>query len=81
MEGADLCCGMGGSFRIFHPRVSRTISRKKLSAIEESQADVIATTCMGCWLQLNEMVQTRHVRKSVVHLAELLWDELKQESE
>jgi len=80
MEGASLCCGMGGSFRIFHPRVSRTISRKKLSAIEESQADVIATTCMGCWLQLNEMVQKGHVRKSVVHLAELLWDELKQES-
>jgi len=79
MEGADLCCGMGGSFRIFHPRVSKTISRKKLAAIEESQADVIATTCMGCWLQLDEMVKTGHVKKSVVHLAELLWDDLKHQ--
>ncbi len=76
MEGADLCCGMGGSFRLFHPRVSKTISRKKLAAIEESQADVIATTCMGCWLQLNEMVHTARVRKSVAHLAELLWEDL-----
>lgn len=81
MRGADLCCGMGGSFRLFHPSVSRHISKRKLECIQEAQAEVIATGCMGCWIQLQEMIRGARLEMEVRHLAELIWDELKLNNE
>lgn len=77
MEGADLCCGMGGSFRMFHPGISRAISRRKLKAVKNAKVQFLTTTCMGCWLQLRDVLSSEQVSTSVVHLAELIWDEMK----
>jgi len=76
MPGAEECCGMGGSFRIFHPRVAARISGRKLRAIQEAQVQVVATTCMGCWMSLQEMLHRAGTRVTVRHVAELLWEEL-----
>lgn len=79
MPGADRCCGMGGSFRLFHPTISRLISGEKIRLIQEAKADIIATTCMGCWIQLQEMLQGSVESSRVSHVAELVWEELEDE--
>jgi glycolate oxidase iron-sulfur subunit len=78
MEGADCCCGMGGTFRLTHPGISRKILGEKMQAILESGADLVVTGCMGCWIQLREGVHASGMETKVQHLAEVLWGEVKQ---
>jgi glycolate oxidase iron-sulfur subunit len=73
MEGADQCCGMGGSFRLTHPGISRSILNKKTDAIARSGARKVVTSCMGCWLQLREGLHAQGLDVEVSHLAECLW--------
>lgn len=73
MEGADQCCGMGGSFRLTHPGISRSILNKKTDAISRSGAHEVVTGCMGCWIQLQEGLHARSLDVKVTHLAECLW--------
>lgn len=75
MEGADECCGMGGTFRIFHPGVASRISGRKLQNLKKAQVDAVATSCMGCWMGLKEMLhKTENIQ--VKHISELVWEEL-----
>lgn len=76
MEGADECCGLGGSFRLFHPDVSARISGKKLESLKKTQVDIVATSCMGCWMGLKEMLHRETPEIQVKHICELLWEEL-----
>lgn len=76
MEGADECCGMGGSFRLFHPEVSARISREKLKRVRQAEVDAVATTCMGCWMGLKEMLHRESREIQVKHICELVWEEL-----
>jgi glycolate oxidase iron-sulfur subunit len=75
MAGADQCCGMGGSFRLFHSGVSRGVLHKKVQSISQSEAKVVATGCMGCWIQLQEGVRAEGLDVEVKHLADCLWAE------
>lgn len=77
MEGGDLCCGMGGSFKISHPDVSFRISQRKLESIRATKARVVTTTCMGCWLQLQELGSRNGLGIRVAHISELLWEEVR----
>jgi glycolate oxidase iron-sulfur subunit len=52
MEGADACCGGGGSFIVEHPDISRSIAQKKLESIKKTEARVVATGCPGCRLTI-----------------------------
>jgi glycolate oxidase iron-sulfur subunit len=81
MAGADRCCGMGGSFRVFHPGISRGILGEKMRAIRDSGAQAVATGCMGCWIQLREGVATHHMPAGIFHVAEILWAELREADE
>ena len=63
----DLCCGSAGSYSILQPEVSRQIRDRKVSAIEESTPDVIASANIGCIAQI-----ASGTRIPVVHLIELL---------
>jgi len=63
----DLCCGSAGSYSILQPEVSGQIRNRKVSAIEESRPDVIASANIGCIQQIASGTQV-----PVVHLIELL---------
>jgi len=70
MSGADACCGGGGTFQWEHPDVASGITNKKISAIEETLANVVASGCPGCRLQIHGNLRSESIR--VVHPVELL---------
>lgn len=49
---SDLCCGSAGIFTLTQPDVSARVLEPKLRRIEESGADVIATSNPGCLMQI-----------------------------
>jgi len=72
MEGADSCCGLGGTFSVYHYRTSLGINARKIAAIREAAADEVATACPGCMMQLSDGLAQGGVRTRVVHLLEIL---------
>ena len=65
MAGADVCCGGGGTFQWEHPDVASGITGKKVQAIKETGAGIVASGCPGCRLQIlgnlgEEAIETIH---------------------
>jgi glycolate oxidase iron-sulfur subunit len=48
MEGADVCCGGGGSFQFEYPDVSKKITDEKIEHIRQTGASILVTGCPGC---------------------------------
>lgn len=63
MKNADQCCGMGGSFNLEHYELSEKIGVKKRDAILATGADMIATGCPACMLQITDLLS--HAKSSV----------------
>lgn len=70
MAGADVCCGGGGTFQWEHPDVSTGITAKKISSIKETGADLVASGCPGCRLQIHGNLNDKGIE--VVHPVEIL---------
>ncbi|HPQ71777.1 MAG TPA: (Fe-S)-binding protein [bacterium] len=71
-ETAADCCGMGGSFGVFHPQEAREIGRKKMAAMLAARPDVIVTSCTGCLVQLRDLADHFGATVPVRHGLELL---------
>ncbi|MFW6314644.1 MAG: (Fe-S)-binding protein [Desulfohalobiaceae bacterium] len=54
MRDADRCCGLGGTYGLTHREMSKRIRHRKLEVIQEVQAELVATGCPACMLQLRE---------------------------
>lgn len=78
MPSADRCCGMGGTFSLFFHDISRRIANRKMDAIGATDADIVATACPGCMLQLNEGIQQRGMHKCVKHLVEVVEEAMRE---
>jgi len=72
MEQADRCCGGAGTFSLSHYDLATAIGRKKVNYIAASGAQVVATSCPSCMMQLEDMIQRNGLPQRVVHLVELL---------
>lgn len=72
MEDAGLCCGLGGTFTVAHPELSRTIGDRKLAGIRESGATLVASGCPGCILQLQDIIDRAGLPVKAVHTLELI---------
>ncbi len=72
MEGADKCCGLGGTFNVYHYETSLGINAGKSAAIEKSGADAVVTGCPGCMMQLADGLKQRGTRTRVMHTLEIL---------
>jgi glycolate oxidase iron-sulfur subunit len=72
MEGADKCCGLGGTFNVYHYDTSLRINAGKSAAIVESGADAVVTGCPGCMMQLSDGLQQRGAQTRVMHTLEVL---------
>lgn len=49
---SHLCCGSAGSYSILNPGIAGRLKKRKLSALESGQPDVIATANIGCLAHL-----------------------------
>ncbi len=65
MPDADRCAGGAGTFCIKNPEQSAEIFNRKRRGIEKSGADVVATSCPACMVQLKnglkESIQVKHI--------------------
>ncbi len=72
MEGASLCCGLGGTFSVYHYDRSKDIGLHKVPGLKESEAEKIATACPGCILQLQDVINHAGLTVSAVHILDLM---------
>jgi glycolate oxidase iron-sulfur subunit len=79
MAGADRCCGLGGTFNVYHYGSSMTINEAKSRAIMATGARAVATGCPGCMMQLSDGLKQHGSRVEVLHTLQLLARRLKLE--
>ncbi|SNB47327.1 (Fe-S)-binding protein [Geobacter sp. DSM 9736] len=72
MQGADKCCGLGGTFNVYHYDTSMQINAGKSEAIIATGAQAVATGCPGCMMQLSDGLKQRGSRIKVLHSLEIL---------
>ncbi|MFT7687895.1 MAG: glycolate oxidase iron-sulfur subunit [Candidatus Azotimanducaceae bacterium] len=68
---SHLCCGSAGAYSIMQPEISRSLTERKLKALNEHGPDLILTANIGCQLTL-EASATVAVKHWVEFLAQLL---------
>jgi glycolate oxidase iron-sulfur subunit len=69
---ADWCCGSAGSQLITHYETSTSVLNRKLDNLASTQAQVIASGCPGCQMQLLSGIRRRGLPVQVVHPVTLL---------
>jgi len=72
MPNADRCCGMAGTFSVYYYDLSKKIADKKMAGINATGADIIATDCPGCQIQLIDNTIRHKMPVKVMHIMELL---------
>lgn len=77
MESASTCCGLGGTFSVYHYEESKAIGARKIPGLVESGAELIATACPGCIMQLQDIINHAGLRVRAVHILELMAEALK----
>ena len=76
---ADWCCGSAGSQLITHYETSRKVLDRKLDNITQTGAQIVASGCPACRMQLTAGLRRRGLRVRVVHPVALL-DEAYEEA-
>jgi glycolate oxidase iron-sulfur subunit len=76
MPEAGTCCGLGGTYSVYHYENSKRIGAKKAANITTSGAELVATDCPGCIMQLQDSINHADGGQRSVHILELLADAL-----
>jgi Fe-S oxidoreductase len=69
MPDADRCAGGAGTFMVKDPETARRIFQRKQRSVEQVGADVVATSCPACMIQLQSGLRNR---AEVKHVAQML---------
>ncbi len=72
MENAGTCCGLGGTYSVHHYETSKKIGAKKAAHIADTHADMVATACPGCMIQLQDSINHQGFSQQSVHILELI---------
>lgn len=72
MEDADRCCGLAGTYSLLNRKTSQLIQKKKSEKLRQSGADLVATGCPGCIMQLQDGAGRIGVQCKVRHTIEIL---------
>jgi glycolate oxidase iron-sulfur subunit len=72
MEGADTCCGSAGTQLITHYHTSVGVLERKIDNMAATEAEIIASGCPGCQMQLGLGVKRRGLKARVVHPSQIL---------
>jgi glycolate oxidase iron-sulfur subunit len=69
---ADRCCGGAGSYNVMHYEQSMRVLDRKIEMLKKTGADILATECPGCIIQLSYGVRRAGLGTRIAHLSELL---------
>lgn len=72
MEGADQCCGFGGSFAVDFDRISSSMAAEKADRIAATGAGAVVSCDPSCLLQIRGALARRGHDVQVLHLAQVL---------
>jgi L-lactate dehydrogenase complex protein LldF len=72
MFESDMCCGMGGSYSLKFPDISRSILKRKLENVRKTGAKTVTMDCPGCVMQIKGGADKAGDDLEVRHLAELI---------
>jgi len=76
MPQADVCCGFGGSSSIEHPVIAERLLNNKLHNAESTGATILVADNPGCLMHLRGGVDAKGQRIRVLHLAQLIAEQL-----
>jgi len=71
MQDADRCAGGAGTYMVKNYETSQDIFKRKKRAIQQSGAQVVATSCPACMIQLKNGLRGM---VEVKHLAQVMWE-------
>jgi glycolate oxidase iron-sulfur subunit len=69
---ADWCCGAAGSYSIVHYEQSMQVLERKLNNLDKTEAEIVATSCPSCMIQLSYGIRRSGHKHKVVHLSQIL---------
>jgi glycolate oxidase iron-sulfur subunit len=72
MPEADWCCGAAGSYSILHHEQSMKVLERKLGNLEKTEAEIVATSCPSCMIQLSYGIKRSGHKRKVMHLSQIL---------
>jgi L-lactate dehydrogenase complex protein LldE len=72
LEGAEVCCGFGGTFSVDFPEVSGRLGEEKARAAAATGADELVACDVSCLLHIAGRARRTGVPLRVRHLAEVL---------
>ena len=72
MPNSDACCGFAGSFTLSYPEVSHSMLKRKLESAKSAGAQILATDCPGCLMQLRGGIERAGLNIRAAHTAELI---------
>lgn len=72
LEGADVCCGFGGTFSVKYPEISAAILDNKIEMIEKSGADAVVACDASCLMQIGGRLSRIGSNVKPMHIAEIL---------
>jgi Fe-S oxidoreductase len=76
MKESDACCGMGGSYSLKFPEISRPILARKLENVRATGARTVAMDCPGCLMQIGGGLDQAGGGVAARHVAELVVERL-----
>lgn len=72
MEEPDRCCGGAGLFFALFPELSIQIGLFKAEAARKVEAEIVATWCPACMMQLDDIMRRTGLRLPVRHVLEIV---------
>ncbi|MEK6726802.1 MAG: (Fe-S)-binding protein [Deltaproteobacteria bacterium] len=69
---ADWCCGGAGTYSVTNNEISMKILERKMNNIKKTGADVVATSCPACMIQLSYGIRREGLNIRVMHVNQLL---------
>lgn len=69
---ADWCCGGAGTYSITNNEISMKILERKINNIKKTGADIVATSCPACMIQLSYGLRREGLNIRVMHVNQLL---------
>lgn len=70
--GQSRCCGSGGSFSLKHYDLSAKITNRCVEELSATGAEMVATGCLACRMQLEDTISQKGIKLKVQHTVEIL---------
>ncbi len=72
LKDGETCCGWGSTFATKFEGIATELAAKKVEQIQDSGAEIVISTDMGCLMHLEGYITKNSIPLKVMHLADVL---------